>query len=409
MRGILVFVGAAMLLAATPARLLGQNHPETIRGRVISDSGVAVPGAIVSATMADRTFQRVTTDARGEFSIHFEHGTGDYLIHVGAEAFKPLRKRVTRAAGDTLLVGDLKLAPVVATLSAVRVQARKQVPRRGSDPGRDVGAAAEQLEGVFAAVTPDQEGDLTALANAIPGTLAQPDGLSVLGLPGAQSNTALNRLAFNGTSLPRDVQTRVKVITSTYDPAQGGFSGAQTSVELDRGLNYALRRAHVTADAALSSPLGEQIAGPSRYLPALQASIGGRGALVTDKLFYNGGIQLSQRSVDGIDLLTAGDDRLVLAGNSCAKRLRLSDSKIAKRWTPSSASSSTYRGCLGQPSANSSCCVANRESIQDRLIAEPVWRLMIRRHNLLRKCIDSDRLRCFWRSGRTPTVRAPTA
>jgi hypothetical protein len=114
--------------------------------------------------------------------------------------------------------------------------------------------------------------------------------------------------------LPRDVQTRVKVITSTYDPAQGGFSGAQTSVELDRGLNYALRRAHVTADAALSSPLREQAAGPSRYLPALQASIGGSGALVTDKLFYNGGIQLSQRSVDGIDLLTAGDDRLVLAG-----------------------------------------------------------------------------------------------
>ncbi len=51
----------------------------------------------------DRTFQQATTDSSGRFAIHFAAGTGDYLIHVSALGYKAVRKRLTRAPGDTSL------------------------------------------------------------------------------------------------------------------------------------------------------------------------------------------------------------------------------------------------------------------------------------------------------------------
>jgi hypothetical protein len=180
----------------------------------------------VSATRApDRAFLQATTDSTGRFAIHFTEGTGDYLIHVSAIGYKTFRQRLTRAPGDTALSIDVKLSPAVTQLAAVKVQARKERPRRTDTD--NVGADEQQQEGVFAALAPDQEGNLTALAHAIPGASARGDGLSVLGLSGSQSNTTLNGMAFGGASLPRDARVGVTVATSTYDPSRGGLRGGQ--------------------------------------------------------------------------------------------------------------------------------------------------------------------------------------
>lgn len=322
---MLSFRQLAIICVVVPLAASAQSRPETIRGRVTSDSGVAIAGATVSATMApDRSFLQATTDSSGRFVIHFSAGTGDYLIHVSAVGYKAFRKRLTRAPGDTALSIDVKLSSSVTQLAAVNVRASKPRPSRNSSD--DIGADEQQQEGVFAALAPDQEGNLAAIANAIPGASAHADGLSVLGLSGSQSNTTLNGMAFGGASLPRDAEVDVSVTTSTYDPSRGGFSGGQTSVTLSSGNPYASRRAHLTLDAPplqTPGPFGDRL---GQRFTGVNGSIGGSGEWVEDKWYYNSALQVSRRSADAASLLTVGDAALAAAGvapDSAARLVQL--------------------------------------------------------------------------------------
>ena len=317
----------ALLCAAlvVPAVVVAQTRPETIRGRVTSDSGVAIVGATVSATRApDRAFLQATTDSSGRFTIHFTEGTGDYLIHVSAIGYKTFRQRLTRAPGDTSLSIDVKLPPAVTKLAAVNVKASKPRPSRGGSD--DTGAAEQQQEGVFSALAPGDEGNLAAIANAIPGASNRGDGLSVLGLSGSQSNTTLNGMAFGGASLPRDARVDVSVTTSTYDPSRGGFSGGQTSISLSSGSPYLSRRAHLTLDAPplqAPGPLADQL---GQRFTGLNGSIGASGEWVENKWYYNSALQVSRRSADAASLLSVGDAALSAAGvapDSAARLVQL--------------------------------------------------------------------------------------
>jgi Carboxypeptidase regulatory-like domain len=307
------FVSAILLL--TPALVLAQPRRESITGRITTDSGVAISGATVSATMApDRTVRQVTTDIDGRYAFHFDSGRGDYLIHVAALGYRAFRKRVTLAASDTLARLDVRLVSDIARLAAVSVQAKPTRPIRGDRDGNDAGASEREREGVLASLAPDQEGNLAIFGNAIPGATSQAEGLSVLGLDGSQSNVTLNGLAFGGSSLPRDARTTTRVTTSVYDPSRGGFSGGQTAVELSRGSRVALRRAHLTMDSpTLQAPdrfanrLGQRFT-------SLNGSIGGSGEAVQDVWYYNTALQISRRTADAASLLSVGDDVLSLSG-----------------------------------------------------------------------------------------------
>ncbi|MEP6620595.1 MAG: carboxypeptidase-like regulatory domain-containing protein [bacterium] len=292
-----------------------QIRPETIRGRITSDSGIAIRGASIAATMApDRLTFTATTDSAGTYAIRFERGTGDYLVYVGAAGYRPFRKRITRQPTDTSLTVSAALAPIVAQLTTVNVSARKLVPRRGDDPAGDVGAADQQREGVYASLTPDQEGSLAAIALAIPGASAQPDGLSVLGLGGAQSSVTLNGMSFSGASLPRDAQSTVTVAMSPYDPARGGFSAGQTNVQLSSGHEYFQRRGHLTVDAPplqTTDALGDRFG--ARYTNVV-GSIGGSGPVRNARYLYNNAFQVSRRQSDAATLLGVGADALSAAG-----------------------------------------------------------------------------------------------
>lgn len=305
----------ALLLATTSRQLAAQARPETIRGRVTTDSGAAIAGATVSATMApDRSYQQATTDVDGRFSIRFVAGTGDYLVHVSAVGFKAVRKRLLRAATDTALDVDFRLTSSVAQLTTVKVTSKKPRPDRGSDAAADVGAAEQQRDGVFASVAPDQDGSFAAIAAAVPGASASNDGLSVLGLGGSQSSATLNGMAFGGSGLPRDARTQVRVTTSTYDPSRGGFSGGQIAVELSPGTTFLQRNAHLTFDAP---PLQSQtLAGgaPGRRFTAINGSIGGSGELVENVWYYNSALQIGRRTSDAPSLLTADAQQLATVG-----------------------------------------------------------------------------------------------
>ncbi|MEP6620868.1 MAG: carboxypeptidase-like regulatory domain-containing protein [bacterium] len=288
-----------VVLSLLPRAVAAQSKPETIRGRVVSEAGVAIAGATVSATMGpERVSKQALTALDGRFELQFENGTGDYLIHVAAVGFGSRRQRLTRAPSDTALLVTIRLTPEVAKLAAVNVSAQRIVPIRGTDDARDIGAVSQRHEGVFAALTPDQEGNLSALANSIPGVRGTANGLSAFGLGGEQSNVTLNGMDFGGATLPRDARTTVRIATSTYDPARGGFSGGQTAIELGAGGKYDSRTAHVTIDAPALQATDERRSRLGQSFTSLNASVGGSGELVPNKWFYNSGFQASRRMSD---------------------------------------------------------------------------------------------------------------
>jgi hypothetical protein len=309
--GRLVFAFLLFCFIALPGgRLAAQVRAETIRGRVASEKGEPVRGAAVLVTRApDRLQRSARTDSAGGYSVHFAEGTGDYLVHVSAPGWQSFRQRVRRQGGEAALVVDVKLASEVVALTGIRVRARRAKPPRDPEPGIPTGAAERQSDGVAAAIAPGDEGNPAALAAAMPGALRTGDGFSVLGLGAGQNGTTLNGLAFDVSEVPRAAAVRARVSTSTYDPARGGFAGAQVALELAPGSIFTLGRARVTADAAPSGSYAE--GSPARRLAF---SAGGEGELVENRFFYNGAVQLSRESSGLASIARARPGFLTRAG-----------------------------------------------------------------------------------------------
>jgi hypothetical protein len=100
---------ALALFAASPARLSAQSA-DVVRGRVVDDSARAVVGAAVNITRGpDRLVQSTVTDSAGRYSVRFDPGTGDYLVHVAYAGFRPARRRVERVGTERELVADFTL------------------------------------------------------------------------------------------------------------------------------------------------------------------------------------------------------------------------------------------------------------------------------------------------------------
>jgi hypothetical protein len=320
----------ALLLILLPAALGAQSRAEVIRGRVTTDSGAVVTGATVSATMApDRLTRSTRTDAEGRYEIHFPEGRGDYLLHVTPAGRSTVRKRVV-AGADPVLVVDVRLPPPPkpVALEALQVRAARQRPQRGAEQGTGTGASETLADGVAAALAPDEAGDVAATAATVPGITLTPLGISALGLGPGQNQVTLNGLAFAGSALPRDARTRTRVSTSTYDPARGGFSGAQVALELAPGNDFEFRRGHVVLDAPQlqhsdhgSGAVGERFTG-------FRASAGGDGPLVENQIYYNAAAQIGRRASEGSSLLDGDEgvyERIGVPADSVARLIALLD------------------------------------------------------------------------------------
>lgn len=322
--GTLSAWGVGLLLAhGTTDALDAQTRTETIRGRVVGDSGRAIIGAEIRVIRApDRTFKLTNSDHSGRYSVTFQEGTGDYLVHVSAAGWQPVRKRLTQRGGDSTLLLDLLLVSEVAIqLRSIVVRAQRTRPPRVQEFGPGTGAAEALPDGVPAALSPDQEGDLAALAATLPGG-------SVIGVPSNQNQITLNGLAFASDDIPREARTRTRISTSTYDPSRGGFSGSQTAVELATGGIYSLRRGHITLDAPQLQRTDRVSDGLGRRYTNVQVSAGGDGELVRDRFYYNASAQVSRRTSDVATLGVASLDVLRaagVAGDSVTRVLALLD------------------------------------------------------------------------------------
>jgi hypothetical protein len=309
----------AVSLAPTiaPAQSPALRH-EVIQGHATTDGTVPVPVANVVVTMApERATFETHTDSAGFYRVVIPNGTGDYLVHVAKIGFTAFRKRVTRTGSDSVYIVDAKMPAIVQRLEAVQVQATKPKPQRGSTFGPEVGSAESFTYGVNGSVSPDLAGDLASLAATIPGISTVNGGISALGLgPGANSTT-LNGMAFPGADVPRDAAMTTRVTTSTYDPARGWFSGAQTATEVSGGNLFTNRRGHLTLDAPalqytdpVSRALGSRVTN-------FNASLGSNGSMSDDDDdFYSYAVQGGRSLANATSLVSADSLLLQHAGVS---------------------------------------------------------------------------------------------
>jgi hypothetical protein len=301
-------------LAVVTGPAAGQTRHEVIRGHVTTDSGRAVPSATVRAQRApDRAQRSATTDAAGAYSIDWSAGSGDYLVTVSAAGLPSVTRRVTRTGSDTVLVLDVLLTnrPRVQQLPPVVSQAQRPSPTRSEDP--DIGGTTANAP-TYRRAPPDVVGDIAALTALVPGIISTAAGNSVLGLGPSQNSVTMNGMAFAGGQIPRDVRTHVAVSASSYDPANGWFSGARTNVYVASSELFSLATAHLLVDApALQStdPISARLG--QRYTN-VNGSLGMSGEILDDRFDYNFGLQGGRRTADPASLLTADSYLLRHAG-----------------------------------------------------------------------------------------------
>src|ERR1051325_7809894 len=281
----------AGVLFISASAAAAQSRTDALRGRVTTDSGKAIADAEIVVTMAPtRTIVSGKSDSTGNYSVRLEEGTGEYLLFITAVGRLPLRQRLTATGSDTVFVVDAKLAPVpAAQLNAVKTVASRPRPSRtgGLDAGGNgLTGTDKSPDGVNGQLPPELAANLEAIAGSLPGFTLTPDGVSALGMSGGNLST-LNGLAMGASELPRDVRTSSRFQTSPFDPAKGGFAGAQLGFSLPSGNEVNQRRSHFTLDAPqlqVGQP-GATLLG--QKVSVLDAGYGADGAIKPGEYFYN--------------------------------------------------------------------------------------------------------------------------
>jgi hypothetical protein len=329
-----VAVNAQSLPVPAPSAATAPAHAqvsgERVRGLVVSDSGAPIPGADVVVTRTtDRQFMATRTGADGRFVIDFPDRSGDYAVRVSALGFRPVTKHVVVPAGAAEVVVDVQLARGSAQqLSAVITRAQVTPPRpdrAAANSPVGVGAAetVSSPQGAAQRIGPDVAGDLAAIAAMSSNVAPVPGGISVFGLGAAQNSVTLNGLAFGGSVIPRSVRASVRVSASSYDPANGWFSGARTNVQLATGGLFSSRDAHLSGDTPVLQASDPGVRQFGQRFNNVNLSLGGDGQLIQDRYAYNYGVQAIRRTTDAASLQFADPSVLATLGLSPDSAARL--------------------------------------------------------------------------------------
>lgn len=302
--------------------LVAQARHDVIRGRVTRDRGQPMPAARIVVTRApDRAIFEATTDSTGRFAIAIDSGAGDYLLYIAVPRLPELqtfRKRLTATGeSDSVFVVDVDLAtkPSAQEMAAVTIRARKPTPSRNEDlrEGPATGESERRVEGMVSAFTPEQRSDIASMAGTVPGIITTGIGNSILGVSPTQNITTLNGLSFAGSSVPREAQTALRVVTSTYDPSRGWFGGAETAITLRSGFLFSGRSASIAMDSPPLDATQSALSGRTVSRSASAATYG-----VTDNLraSFNLSAQVSATASDAAGIVDRDERVLERAGVS---------------------------------------------------------------------------------------------
>ena len=293
---------------------------DIITGQVLGPDGKPMDGVTVAAKSAETGITRTKrTGADGRYTILFPDGGGQYRVEFRAIGLQPVTRNIARQGDEDRLVTDVQFGSTVAArLSTVAVRARQaprdrpQAPTPG-ESGRNL--SADQL-----ARLPVDQSDLAAIAALAPGVVPVPgsdstaSAFSVAGQRSTLNNTTLDGLSFGSFSVPQEGLRGTRVITNTYDPARGQFSGGEIASttrsgtnEITGGFTYSRR------DPTLEFE-GEDTAAVSPTFLQDQISAGFGGPIVKDKIFYFLSGQFRRRSDPFQSLLATSPASLAAIG-----------------------------------------------------------------------------------------------
>jgi hypothetical protein len=292
---------AAVIAAAFASVGSAQGAPRTdvIHGRVIGPDSTALESATVSVLAGAPPARTTRTDANGRYSISIENGPGTYTVVATMLGYAPQRRTIARQGVDTIPAVDFKLVQVATQLGAVRSTGARPKPARSEVGGDFTPGASNNYVDLSRGLTGDVTGDLTAALSMIPGVTVTPSAtgglptVTAFGQTPDQNSTVLNGLVFGG-SPPRDGFS-VNVVSSTYDPAKGGFSGVQLSLRMNSGSNFLSRTVHATLDAPAlqaTTPAAEHL-GTLYDQQVVSGTIS--GPIAPDKAFYAFSYQVMHR------------------------------------------------------------------------------------------------------------------
>ncbi|MEP6620144.1 MAG: carboxypeptidase-like regulatory domain-containing protein [bacterium] len=312
-----------MLLVLTAFSAVAQrpaDRGEVVQGTIRRADGTALAGATVVVTAIPTTESRTDESTHdGSVTVRFATGTGNYIIRVSAPGFETARQRLLHDEGrrnDSTLTFVVTLSAAKATqLAAVSVVAprRQRLGVRGDAP--DVGA---RIDDNIAALNPLERGDFNSMAASVPGIVAIDQngtrGFSTLGLGVDDNRIRLNGLTFGSADIPTATRASVRLQTTAFDAAIGGFSGALLDATVSPGSNAP----NGSIEATLDQPSLQATDRIGRNVGASfsQLRLGGyrSGALSRDKVFANASVQFNRRVSDAASLASVPPDVLALSG-----------------------------------------------------------------------------------------------
>ncbi len=333
-------LGGALLAASVPTPAAAQQSTDIIRGRVTGPPPDTLPlsGARVTATSYQGNISKTAqTDRNGRFQIIFVNGEGDYWIEVGKIGFNKRRFEIRKVGDEQVMLADARLTSAVVALDAVTITADNRALINRASPGNDVSGGDKPLNSNSPQVSPEQAGNLAAMAAAaapgiqrIPGMDGQADMFSAFGLSGDQNNTSFNGLGSGVSALPPDAQVRVTFSQFPADPSRGGFSGAQINVISIPGSNFSFRglSGYGTGPDLQWTDAGADSSGQKSTTLRFGGNL--RGPIQVDKSFYNASYSAQRTFADMLTLLNTspvGLQSAGVAGDSATRLLGILRSK----------------------------------------------------------------------------------
>ena len=364
---VLMTLIVVVMLAIGARGSSAQVSTDIIRGRITDPDAHPMQGVAVLATSYQgRITKSATTDKGGRFTIIFINGEGDYWLELRKLGFALKRFEIKKVGDEEVMIADAQLSSAIVALDAVNVtgQRERALPNRNSKDV-DVGGGDRPLTNN--GVSPDQAGNLAAMAAAvagfqlIPGLAGAPDMYSVLGLSGDQNNVTFNGLGSGISALPPDVLATTSINPYPFDVSKGGFSGAQISIQTIPGSNFSRRS---VTNANVTPPLewtDQTAAEQSQKYTNVRVGGNAAGPIAIDKVFYNGAYNVGRRFNDAQTLVSANRIGLAAAGvasDSVARLLGfLGQQRLPERaaGVPSTQSQDVVQGLLNfdiMPSAS---------------------------------------------------------
>ena len=148
----------------------------------------------------------------------------------------------------------------------------------------------------------------------IPGFDGASDMFSVLGLSGDQNSTTFNGLGSGISALPPDFLATTSIHPYPFDPAYGGFSGAQVSIQTLPGTNFS-RRSMTNGDIAPSLEWADATADAlDQRFTTMRLGGNAAGPISPDQAFYNVAYNYQRRFSAARSLVNTSPAGLAAAG-----------------------------------------------------------------------------------------------